>query len=129
MAQISGFDHTTQVKACFDCKMFNVSNWIACLNGENGPEGTPSHEALFSLTSRHTLRFPQSLDTLLPWTEIISAHLDWWQNPTNVMKGTDLQPKDHSIQRFTDASNEGCGTHLEPSSAKGLWSDRGKSYT
>ena len=36
----------TQVKTCFDCKMFDVANWVACLNGENGPGGTPSHEAL-----------------------------------------------------------------------------------
>ena len=46
MAQTSGFDPTTQVKTCFDCKIFEVANWVACLNGENGPEGTPSHEAL-----------------------------------------------------------------------------------
>ena len=71
-------------------------------------------------------RFPQWLDTLLPWTETISAHLEWWQNPTNVMKGSDLHPKDHSIQLFTDASNKGWGTHLEQTSAKGLWSDREK---
>ena len=42
-----------------------------------------------------------------------SAHLEWWQNPTNVMKGSDLHPKDHSIQLFTDASKKGWGTHLE----------------
>ena len=36
----------TQVKTCFDCKMFDVANWVACLNGENGPKGMPSHEAL-----------------------------------------------------------------------------------
>ena len=46
MAQTSGFDPTTQVKTCFDCKMFDVSNWVATLNGENGPGGTPSQEAL-----------------------------------------------------------------------------------
>ena len=69
-------------------------------------------------------RFPQLLDTLLPWTETISAHLDWWQNPTNVMKGSDFYPTDHSIQFFTDASNDGWGAHLEQASAKGLWSDR-----
>ena len=45
MAQTSGFDPTTQVKTCFDYKMF-VTNWVACLNGENGPGGMPSHEAL-----------------------------------------------------------------------------------
>ena len=46
MAQTSGFDPKTQVKTCLDCKMFDVANWVACLNGENGPGGTPSHEAL-----------------------------------------------------------------------------------
>ena len=44
----------------------------------------------------------------------------------NVIKGTDLHPKDHSIQVFTDASNEGWGTHLEQTSTKGLWSYRNK---
>ena len=29
MAQTSGFDPTTQVKTCFDCKMFDVANWVA----------------------------------------------------------------------------------------------------
>ena len=46
MAQTSGFDPTFKVKICFDCKMIDVANWVACLNGENGPGGTPSHEAL-----------------------------------------------------------------------------------
>ena len=46
MAQTSRFDPASQVKTCFDCKMFDVANWVACLNGENGPGGTPSHEAL-----------------------------------------------------------------------------------
>ena len=71
-------------------------------------------------------RFPQPLDNLLPWSETISAHLDWWQNPANVMKGANLHPKDHSNQIFTDASNEGWGAHLEQVSAKDLWSDREK---
>ena len=42
------------------------------------------------------------------------------------MKGADLHPKDHSIQLFTGASNEGWGTLLEQTSTKGLWSDREK---
>ena len=41
MAQTSGFDPKTQVKTCLDCKMFDVANWVACLNGENGPGGMP----------------------------------------------------------------------------------------
>ena len=32
MAQTSRIDPTTQVKTCFDCKMFDVANWVACLN-------------------------------------------------------------------------------------------------
>ena len=84
------------------------------------------HMRPFQLHLKEHWRFPQSLDTLLPWTETISAHLDWWQNPTNVIKGSDLHPKDHSIQLFTDASNEGWSAHLEQTSAKGLWSDKEK---
>ena len=92
------------------------------------PEGR-LHTRPFQFHLKEHWRFPQSLDTLLPWTETISAHLEWWQNPTNMMKGADLHPKDHSIQLFTDASNEGWDTHLEQASTKGLWSDREKRAT
>ena len=67
MAQTPGFDPTTQVKTCFDCKMFDVSNWVASLNGKDGPGGTPSHEAL-SISSQGALDIssvvgqPPSLD-------------------------------------------------------------------
>ena len=54
--------------------------------------------------------------------------LDWWQNPSNMMIGTDLHPKDHRIQLFTDASNEGWGAHLNQSFTKGLVR-RGKKAT
>ena len=89
------------------------------------PEGR-LHMRPFQFHLKEHWRYPQSLDSLLPWTEAISAHLDWWQHPTNVMRGADLHPKDHSIQLFTDASNEGWGTHLDQSSTKGLRSDREK---
>ena len=67
MAQTSGFDPKTPVKTCFDCKMFDVANWVACLNEENGPGGTPSHETL-SVSSQGALEIssvagqPLSLD-------------------------------------------------------------------
>ena len=67
MAQTSGFDPKTQVKTCFDCKMFDAANWVACLNGENGPGGTPSHETV-SVSSQGALEIssvagqPPSLD-------------------------------------------------------------------
>ena len=92
------------------------------------PEGL-LHRRPFQFHLKEHWRYPQSLDSLLPWTETFCAHLDWWQNPTNVMRGADLHPKDHSIQLFTNASNEGWGTHLDQSSTKGLWSDRGKRAT
>ena len=76
------------------------------------PEGR-LHMRPFQFHHKEHWKFPQPLDSLLPWTEAISAHLDWWQNPANMMKGSDLHPKDHSIQLFTDASNEGWGAHLE----------------
>ena len=67
MAQTPGFDPKTQVKTSFDCKMFDVANWVACLNGENGPGGTPSNETL-SVSSQGALEIssvagqPPSLD-------------------------------------------------------------------
>ena len=86
------------------------------------PEGR-LHMRPFQFHLKERWRYPQSLDSLLPWTETISAHLDWWQNSANVMRDADLHPKDHSIQLFTDASNEGWGAHLDQNSTKGLWSD------
>ena len=74
------------------------------------------HMRPFQFHLKEHWRYPQSLDSLLPWTETISTHLDWWQNPSNVMRGADLHPKDHSIQPFTDASNEGWGAHLDQTS-------------
>ena len=77
-------------KHVFDCKMFDVSNWVASLNGENGPGGTPSHEALSVFTSKSTGNF------LNHWTASFlgqNAHPGWWQNPANVMQGSDLHPK------------------------------------
>ena len=89
------------------------------------PEGC-LHMRPFQFHLKEHWRYPQSLDNLLPWTEAIAAHLDWWQNPSNVMRGADFHPQNHSIQLFTDASNEGWGAHLDRSSTKGLWSDREK---
>ena len=87
------------------------------------------HMRPFQFHLKEHWRYPQSLDNLLPWTETISAHLDWWQNPTSVIqKGADLHPKDHSIQLFTDTSNEGWCAHIEQTSTNGLWSDREKGY-
>ena len=86
----------------------------------------PLHMRPFQFLLKEHWRYPQSLDSLLSWTETFWAYLEWWQNPTNMMKGADLHPKDHSIQLFTDTSNEGWGAHSEQASTKSLWSDREK---
>ena len=120
MAQTPGFYPTPQVKTCFDCKMLMSLIGLLASTEKMVPEGQLQMRP-FQFHLKEHWKYPQSLDSLLPWTEAISAHLDWWQIPTNVMKGSDLHPKDHSIQLFTDASNEGWGAHLEQSSTKGLW--------
>ena len=56
------------------------------------PEGR-LHMRPFQFHLKEHWRYPQSLDSLLPWTEAIAAHLNWWQNPSKVMKGADLHPK------------------------------------
>ena len=55
------------------------------------------HIRPFQFHLKQHWRYPQSLDSLLPWTEAISAHQDWWQNAVNVMKGADIHPKGHGI--------------------------------
>ena len=45
MAQTLGFDPTTQVKTCFNCKMFDVANGLLASTEKMVP-GRPSHEAL-----------------------------------------------------------------------------------
>ena len=42
------------IKTCFDCKMFDVANWVANLNWEDGFRGLPSHET-FSVASQAAL--------------------------------------------------------------------------
>ena len=125
MAQTSGFDPMIQVKTCFDCKMFDVTNWVACLNRENGPGGTSSLEALSvspqgALEISSVIGHPPSLDRnhfSTPRLVAKSHKHDERRRPSS---------QDHSIQLFTDASNEGWGAHLEQTSAKALWSDREK---
>ena len=123
MAQTSGFDPTTQVKTCFDCKMFDVTNWVTRLNGEDGPGGMPLHEALSvspqgALEISSVIGHPPSLDR------------NHFCTPRLVTKSHKCdercRPSSNSIQLFTDASNEGWGAHLEQTSTKGLWSDREK---
>ena len=109
MAQTSGFDPTLKFKTCFDCKMFNVANWAACLNGEDGSEGMPSHGAL-SVSSQGALE----ISSVVGYPP--SLVRDNYSSPRVVAKpckrdeGCRPSPQDNNIQIFTDASNEGWDT-------------------
>ena len=103
MAQLQDLILRPKSKRVFDCKMFDVANWVAYLNGENGPGGTPSHETL-SVSSQGALEIslvagqPPSLDgshcsTLRPVAKSLKS--DERCRPSS---------QDHSIQLLTDAS-------------------------
>ena len=107
-----GFYATPQVKHVLTARYLMSLIGLLASTEKMVPERR-LHMRPFQFHLKEHWKFPQPLDSLLPWTEAISTHLDWWQNPANVMKGSDLHPKDHSIQLFTDASNEGWRTHLQ----------------
>ena len=74
------------------------------------------------------LKAHRILDSLLPSSQTVAAYLDSCQNPLNVIKVSDLHPKDYSILISFETSNIGQGTHLEEDTRKGLivvgWSER-----
>ena len=81
--------------------MFDVANWVAHLNGEDGPGGMPSHETL-SVS-------PQgALDISLFFGHSPSLVRDHFRSPRVVTKsckryeGHRPSPQDHSIYIFTD---------------------------
>ena len=65
---------------------------------------------------------PQSLEKVIPLPKSLHVHLRWWLDPDKVLRGQPLHPLQHALQLFTDASNEGWGTHLGDCTARGLWS-------
>ena len=92
-------------------------NWVACLNGENGPGRTFSYEAL-SVSPQGALEIssvvgqPPALDRNLfstPRMVAESHKRDERHRPSS---------QDHSIQLFRDTSNKGWGTLLEQTSTR-----------
>ena len=65
---------------------------------------------------------PEPLERLIPLPKSLHAHLRWWLDPNKVLKGQPLHPLRHTLQLFTDSSDEGWGAHLADYTAKGLWS-------
>ena len=65
----------------------------------------------------------RDLEKIIPMPLSHHPHLDWWLNENNVLRGQPLHPLQHTLQMFTDASNEGRGAHLGDSTARGVWSE------
>ena len=103
--------------------MFDVANWVACLNGENGPGGTPSHKAL-SVSPQGALEIssvagqPPSLDRIHCSPPRLVAKF--------LKRDERCRPSSQRPQYPTllpTPQNEGWGAHLDQNSTKGLWSD------
>ena len=131
MAQTSGFDPQPQrlkSKHVLTARCLMSLIGLLASTEKMVPEGR-LHMRPFQFHLKEPWKYPQSLDRLLPWPETISAHLDWWQNPSNVMKGADLHPKDHSIQLFTRRLKRRLGCSLKPKFYKGSVVRQGKKAT
>ena len=105
--------------------MFDVSNWVASLNGENGPRGTTSHEALpvspqGALEISSTTGQPPSLDRSHFCTPGLVAE--------SCKRDERLRPSSQRPQypTFYRLLKRRLGTHLEKSSTRGLWSTQEK---
>ena len=56
------------------------------------PEGR-LHMRPFQFHLKEHWRYPQSLDNLLPWTEAIAAHLDWWHKRDERCRPSSQRPQ------------------------------------
>ena len=88
-------------------------------NRKASPPRLTSHEA-------HTVALEKQLEgpriKVIPVPKSLHPHLKWWLEESNVLTGQPLHPLKHALQIFTDASNEGWGTHLDGHTARGTWS-------
>ena len=84
------------------------------------------HMRPFQFHLKEHWRYPQSLDSLLPWTETISAHLEQIPQCNEMCSPSSQRPQYLTLYRHL---KQGWGAHLEQASTKCLWSDREKGYT
>ncbi|XP_071160985.1 uncharacterized protein [Mytilus edulis] len=64
----------------------------------------------------------QEWEALIPITQPLFPHLQWWLVRENVMRGLCLFPQVPSLTLFTDASTLGWGAYLEGLTISGVWS-------
>ena len=79
------------------------------------------HMRPFQCFLKTNWQFPQSLDKVVPISQLIKDHLAWWMDPQNLLKGSNLHQKEHNMLMFTDASEEGQGAHLGNCTISGVW--------
>ena len=70
-----------------------------------------------------TWNLPQHL---VPLSEEVKQDLLWWMQEDHLRIGVPLTSPSPESFLYTDASNQGWGTHLETMSTSGLWSDEQK---
>ena len=73
-------------------------------------------------------QFPQSLDKIVPISQLIKDHLAWWMDPQNILKGSNLHQREHNMLMFTDASEKGWGAHLSNCTISGVWQQSEKDF-
>ena len=54
--------------------------------------------------------------------ESLEKVIQWWLEENNMLQGQPLHLLKHALQRFTNASKEGWGAHLNHYTARGIWS-------
>ena len=64
---------------------------------------------------------PEVLEKTISLSKSFHPHLDWWL-VKDVLRSQPLYPLRLALQLFTDASNEGWGSHLRDCTTNGLWS-------
>ena len=86
------------------------------------------HKRPFQWFLKTNWQFPQSLDKVVPISQLIKDHLAWWMDPQNLLKGSNLHQKEHNILMFTDASEKGWGAHLNNCTVSGFWQPSEKDF-
>lgn len=75
----------------------------------------------------HLLHFwrpvTRDLQAMIPLTQHLVDHLQWWKNKENLLKGKNFCPKTSTKVLTTDASKHGYGGHLDNQICQGIWSE------
>lgn len=78
----------------------------------------------------HLLHFwrpvTRDLQAIIPITQHLIDHLQWWKVKENLLKGKIFSPKTSTKILTTDASKQGYGGHLDNHICQGFWSEKEK---